>query len=267
MHRSTRWAGALGLALILTAAGCDMLGSDSEKQEQAAQLADCRGDATDAELQENILITEEYALGVAADLNYSWQPVLFALDFVLLWGQTLGAVPSTEPVGWTFVDGIYRYGSDTAAIEMRVFLSEALGYGPAGIQVTEDVLDLDSYLAGAVVEADTDAGTVTITFDSPGPLAELLGLGAAPTSPLTLDEIDREQAVASLSTLALETDYVAYGVTQSTQVDYHAVSPRTTIASMAQDGPFQVEIVAVNASRDLFGQVLATASSSGGART
>jgi hypothetical protein len=250
----------LGAALSLAAAGCNGLGTDAEKQDQAKQLAGCRGDATDDELQENILITEEYALGVAADLTYSWQPVLFALDFMFLWAQTLGAIPSTEPVGWTFETGTYRYGSDTAAIEMCVFLSEDFEYGPAGTQVMEDILSLDSYLAGAVIEADTDAGTVTITFDEPGPLAELLGLGATPTSPLTLDEIDREQALESLSTLALETDYVAYGVTQSTTVDYHAVSPQSTIASISQDGPLPVEIVEVNASRDLFDQVLSTVS-------
>ncbi len=260
IHKLTWKTWVLGAALSLAASGCNGLGSDAEKQDQAEQLAACRGNATDEELQENILITEEYALGVAADLTYSWQPVLFALDFMFLWAQTLGAVPSTEPVGWTFDEGTYRYGSDTAAIEMRVFLSEEFEYGPAGTQVTENILALDSYLAGAVIEAGTDAGTVTITFDEPGPLAELLGLGATPTSPLTLNEVDREQALELLSTLALETDYVAYGVTKSTTVDYHAVSPPSTIASISQDGPLPVEIVEVNATRDLFDQVLSTVS-------
>jgi hypothetical protein len=247
-----------GLLLGLAAMGCDMLGSDTEKQEQAQQLAACRGDASDAEVQENILITEEYAQGVAADLALCWRPVLFALDFTLLWAQTLGAVPSTEPVGWTFEDSTYRYGSDTAAIEMRVFLSEDLQYGPAGTQVLENILDVDSYLVNAAFEADTDAGTVTITFDEPGPLAELLGLGAAPTSPVTLDELGQAQAVESLSTLALEVDYVAYGVTQSTLVDYHAVSPATPIATLVADGPLPVEFVTINAYREALDQTLTT---------
>jgi hypothetical protein len=252
----------LGLAFSLAASGCGGLGSEADRQEQEKQLAACRGNSSDEEVQENILITQEYALSVAADLYYSWEPVLFTLDFVLLWGQTLGAVASTQPVGWTFDAGTYRYGSDTAAIEMRVFLSQDFAYGPAGTQVMENVLDLDSYLVGAVTEADADTGMVTITFDEPGPLAELLGFGATPTSPLTLDEVDREQALASLSTLAIEVDYVAYGVSpgQSTLVDYHAVSPQSTIASISQDGPLPVEIVAVNASRDLFDQVLTTES-------
>lgn len=248
----------LGLALGLAATGCDMLGTDSEKQEQAEQLAACRGDATDAEVQENILITEEYAGGVSADLALSWQPVLFALDFALLWAQTLGAIPSSEPVGWTYEGGTYRYGSDTAAIEMRVFLSEDLEYGPQGTQVLENILDVDSYLVNAAFEADTDAGTVTITFDQPGPLVELLGLGAAPTSPLTLGQLDQQHAVESLGTLALEVDYIAYGVTKSILVDYHAISPATPMATLIAEGPLPVEVVEVGAYREALDQTLTT---------
>lgn len=255
---SIRQALGLGLALLAAAAGCDGLGSDKEKQQQAEQLAACRGDTTDAELQENILISEEYGRAMAADLYYSWHPVLFALDFTLLWAQTLGAIPSTEPVGWTFdgETGTYRYGSDTAAIEMQVFLTEEIGYGPAGTQVMEDILDVDSYLVNAAFELDGDA--VTVTFDEPGPLVELLGQGANPESPLVLDQAAQDAAVDQLSTLALETDYVAYGVNMSITVDYHAVSPPTTIASLVEDGPMPVDIVEANATRDLDDQRLST---------
>ena len=54
---------------------------------------------------------------------------------------------------------------------------------------------------GAVMEAYADAGTVTITFDEPGPLAGLLGFGATPTSPLTLDEVGGPRGIPHVSPL------------------------------------------------------------------
>lgn len=245
------WCGLLALL----GPGCKKIpGLDIE------DFASCRDGATNAEVQENTRIANEYAGGIAADVQLSWTPVLYCLDFILLWGQTLGVIPSTKPVGWTFDAGTYTYGSDTAEIRLRPFLSEELGGQPAGTPITEDILELDSYLVGATLEMDEPTDTVTLTFESPGPLVELLGLGPAPTSPLVLDAKAREQIVASLMKIAIETDYVAYGVTQSTLVDYHAVSPQRTIAAIAAEGPLPVEIVAVNASRDELGQTLTTKS-------
>jgi len=260
LHRWVLETCVLCLTLSSAATGCHLLGSEEEVQEQVRFLDECRGDATDEEVHENIRITEEYAEGIAADIALSWRPVLFVLDFMILFGQTMGALESSQPVGWTFDSGTYRYGSDAAAIEMRIYLSEDLEYGPAGTRVVENILDLDSYLTGAVFEADTETDTVTITFGEPGPLVGLLGLGAAPTNPLTLHAVAREQVLETLGTLAIETEYVAYGVTQSTSVDYHAVSSRTTIASLTQDLPMEVRIVEVNASRELNDQVLTTES-------
>ena len=243
--------------VCLASAAC--LGSESEREEQAGELAECRGGASDEEVQENILITEEYALGLAADLEHSWTPVLFALDFLILWGQTVRGIGGDGPAGWTYDPdtGTYRYGSETAAIELRVFLTEDLEYGPAGTQVTVDILSLDSLLEGAVVTADGDS--VRITFDAPGPLVELLGLGSAPDSPITLDAAGRDAVLDRLGTLALDPEFIAYGVTRSTLLDYHVTAPRHTIAELAADDiTLDLQLVAVNASREEPSQTLTT---------
>jgi hypothetical protein len=236
--------------------GC--LGTEPEKQAQAEQLAACREGASDEELQDNILITQEYASSLASSLQLTWLPTLFAVDFLLLYGQTITGVVSGSPVDWSFDAGVYRHGGATAAIELRVLLTEDSGYGPAGTPVTEDIFSLDSYLEGAIV-APNDDGSVTIDYAEPGPLVELLGLGADPPNPLTVTAAERETILDHLSTLALAPDYVAYGHTPLLKWDMHWASPPETIGSIAHgDVPIDIELVAVNATRDDLGQTLTT---------
>ena len=249
------------LVVCLASAGTGCLGSEAEREEQAGELAECRGGASDEQVQDNILITEEYALGLAADLEHAWTPVLFALDFMLLWGQTIHGLAAGTPIGWSHDadTGTYRYGSNTAAIEMRVLLTDDLAYGPAGTPVTEDVLSLDSFLSGAVVTADSETDTVTITYEQPGPLVALLGLGAAPGNPLVLDAEQRQAVLDRLATLALEPEFIAYGVTQSTLLDYHVIAAAQTISALAEEeAVLDLELVAVNASRQDPSQRLTT---------
>lgn len=235
---------------ILAFAGCNKKLAEIDP----GDLQDCRNGASAEEAQENVTIAREYALAVAQDVQLSWSPVLYCLDFMFLWAQVLGVLPSEKPVGWTFQDGAYVFGSDTAEIRLTAFRSD----DPAAEPITDDILDLESYLKGAKIVVDADTGDTVITFDAAGPLVDLLGLGPAPTSPITLDAQALGDVKASLGKIAIETDYVSYGVAQSIVVDYHTVSPRSSIASIAAEGPLPVDLVAVNASRESTGQELTT---------
>jgi hypothetical protein len=234
------------------------LGTEYEKQEQREQLEECSNGASKQDVDDNILITQEYAGSLASSLQLSWLPTLFALDFLLLYGQTISGAVTGNPVDWSFDAGVYSHAGTTAAIEMRVLLTEDSGYGPAGTQVTEDIFELESYLEGATVTPNED-GSVTIDYVQPGPAVELLGLGAEPPNPLTLTAEEREIIIDNLSTLALEPDYVSYGVTPLLTWDMHWVSPPETIASIANgDLPIDIELVEVNAQREDTGQALST---------
>jgi hypothetical protein len=265
LGRGTRVASGGGVArgafrslvLSLSLAGPGCLGTEAERDEQARRLDRCRDGASDQQVLDNILITEEYASAVAADLAWSWMPVLFALDFMILWSQTLQGISGESPASWSHEDGTYRYGSTAAAIEMRVL------HGPDAAPVTEDILSLDSYLLGAAVEYDEESDTATITWDSPGPLVELLGYGETPQSPLVLGAAEREAVVANLATLAVEPEFIAYGVQpgSSTIVAYHVKAPAHTIAAIAAgEVTIHLELVAVNATRESLGQTLTTES-------
>lgn len=233
-------------------AGLGCLGTEAEVRDQVDRLADCRGSATDAEVSEAILITEEYALGLAADLEISWFVVIFTVDFTVLWAQTLVGAPLGAPPDWSYADGVYHYGGPTAAIELRL-------YDPDGAQVIENVFDLDSYLVNAQITHDDQADTTTIGFDAPGPLVERLGLGPTPANPLVLDAAGREQLLDALGAMSVEPDYIAFAITRSTTLDYHARGERQTIAALASEGvDLRLELVAINASREATGQTLTT---------
>jgi hypothetical protein len=246
----------LTLSLCTTSLGC--LGTEAEKKAQGERLEECWDGASEQEVQDNILITQEYAGSLATSLQLSWLPTLFAIDFLLLCGETLAGGVSGSPPDWSFDAGVYRYGGQAAAVELQVLLGEDSPVGPPGTPVAENIFLLDSYLEGATVVPNQD-GSVTIDFMQPGPLVELLGLGVDPPNPLTLTTAEREIIVENLSTLAIEPDYVSYGVTPLLAWDLHWVSPPETIASIAAGNfPIDIQLVEVSATRDDLGQTLTT---------
>lgn len=248
---------ACGLGACVILFGC--LGSPQEKKEQASQLAECSGDSTDAEVQDNILITEEFAGSLATSMQLAWLPVLFTVDFAVLLGQTIGGLVGGTPVGWVFDNGTYTLDKDTGTIVLTVSTTVDSGYGPSGTVVSEDVFALSSYFVGAAIETDSETNAVTITYESPGPLIELLGLGPAPASPLTLSEAEQQTVVDSLSTLAIEPVYVSKGVTPHLTWELEWTSPKATVAEIAAgEIPIDLELVGVQAAREDLEQTLDT---------
>ena len=248
-----RWMGALALLL-----GVGCVGSEAERQQQSRALEACRGDASNAEVADNILISEEYARSLETSLTITWLPTLFVIDFVALYAQTIVGAVTGHPTGWTFDAGVYRNVGVTATIELRVTTTEASGYGPAGTAVIDDIFALESYLEGAMVTPNQD-GSVTIAYAEPGPLVELWGLGPTPPNPLTLTPAEQDAIIENLSTLAIGPDYIAMGVTEHLLWDFHWTSEPETFQAISQgDVPIDIELVAVNATRDDTSQRLTT---------
>lgn len=253
------WAriGVLGVVLCTAASGC--VGTEAEREEQGERLQDCWDGASEQDVQDNILITEEYARSLESSLTIAWLPTLFAVDFLLLYAETIIGVVTGHPEGWTFEEGVYRHAGTSAAIELRVSTTQESGFGPAGTPVTDDIFLLESYLVGATVTPNQSDGSVSISYDQPGPLIELWGLGPMPPNPLTLTAAERDTILDNMSTLAITPDYIAYGVTTHLVWDFHWVSPPETLGAIANgDLPIDIELVAVNAAREDLGQTLAT---------
>jgi len=123
-----------------------------------------------------------------------------------------------------------------------------------GDLVTFDVFDLSNYAASITVKAtasvDTNGNTTTsfaITFTDPGPGMELLGLGANPASPITLDLgaiIDAIGKTTMSGTIHNTTDG-----TVST-VDYELDSPGTPLRSVFDGGPTSFKLVDITGAHE-----------------
>jgi hypothetical protein len=243
--------GSLSLSLC-AAVGVGCLGTDAETQDQIDGLEACRGDATDAEVEDAILITEEYALGLAADIEISWNKIVFIYDFTVLWTQTVFGAAAGMPLGWTLEEGgVWRYEGATAAIELRL-------YDPSGAQITEAVWSIDSYLVDATFSHDDQTDLTTVEFSATGPLVDLLGLGPALESPLLLDADGRQQLLDAIGAISAEADFIAFALTDSTVLDYHWRSDRQTVAELAEAVDLRLELVAVSATREDLAQRLET---------
>src|SRR5688572_29135319 len=123
---------------------------------------------------------------------------------------------------------------------------------------------MNNYLvnANATVETDiTPQGlvvTVEIDHDGPGPLVELLGVGAEPANPLVLDANDLLSIGAPLRDLEVEAiiDFVDHP--SVADVEYHVKSPRMLADSILTGAVMRLDMVSADGSRADLDQTLAT---------
>ena len=140
------------LALVLGSSAC--LGSQQEEKKQGNRLAACANGASEAEIQDNIYVTEEYAVALANSLTIGWLPNLFAIDFLLQLDEALRDASNGQLPQWIHHNGVYRHQGMYAGVDLRVSTTTDSGYGPAGTPVVEDLLKLDSYFLGATATRD-----------------------------------------------------------------------------------------------------------------
>lgn len=93
------------------------------------------------------------------------------------------------PEGWTYEgEGLYTTAGGQAGMETRFFFGEDFEVGATGDPVEHNVFLVGSYLVGArVTVPDPLSFQAELRFESPGPLAELLGYGPSPASPIVVD--------------------------------------------------------------------------------
>ncbi|KYF54947.1 hypothetical protein BE08_15530 [Sorangium cellulosum] len=238
------------------AMGC--VGTEWERREQAESLEDCWDGVSEEDIQDNILITEEYARALEASLTISWLPVLFAIDFSFAVMESFSNAPGTT--SWTFDAGVYRHEATTdagvyrheattAAVELRAF-------APSGEPLTHNIFELESYLVGATVTREGDV--VSIAYDEPGPLVEHLGFGPTPDNPLVIGSGEVDSMQASLGRIEVEPTAVAFAVTPELDWDFRMRSGRTSLASLQLGELLTWEIIEVNARREALDQTLTT---------
>ncbi|MCA9711128.1 MAG: hypothetical protein KDK70_35125, partial [Myxococcales bacterium] len=173
---------------------------------------------------------------------------------------------STLPEQYTY-DGEGTYFVEPATfndlrMEVRFHLGRDYSFGAKGELVTENLFVMDSYLvdARAEVTVDTSGGfpevRVEIDHAGPGPLAELLGLGADPPNPIVVTESTLVAAQAHLRDMEVEAIIFFADHPGVSTIEYDVESPRMLADSFLRGLPMVLSMVGADGWRDDTGQDL-----------
>jgi hypothetical protein len=235
--------------------------------EQAAleQLADCRADADadaggDADITAAVVITDEYAESLHELIGCGG--LSFALCSAVIDGVIDAIIAQSNdatPDGWEFMgDGVYRTGSGGTVMDATFYLAEDFSFAKAGDPIEHDVFVVDSYLVDARLRVDL-SGKARIAYDEPGPLVELLGFGANPPNPLTVDLDDLVSIKRKLRQLQFEGKVVVQDVREHSTIDYTLDVPRMSVDKFVTGAlTMRYELENVDGTRADLGQKIVT---------
>lgn len=240
--------GAVALCLGVTAPGCLLFGGSAERQEQVDNLRECRDGASDDEALETIFITEEYGDSLHEMVACGNLTVLFATRVLggIIESVQQGSQGKT-PDGWNFEDGVYHTEATGVTMDLELFWE--------GEAVLDNVFLVDSFLVGASASLQSN-GSLSISYESTGPLVELLGFGAEPENPLVLSLSDADEIARSFGKLELETTIVVDDNREKTTVHYEVDSDRKSAEAIVGDGGLTYSLVEADASREDLAQTL-----------
>lgn len=246
-------------------AGDDGAGDDgpanSTPQAALDELSACRGDASDDEVVDAVVITDEYGeslhemIGCGA-LSLALCSAVISGIFDAIAAQSNDATPP----GWEFIgEGVYRTANDSTGMQARFFLAEDFSFGKAGDPVKENLFLVDSYFVDAALSIDWQTGRTEIVYDEPGPLVELLGLGANPPNPLPVDLGDLADLQTSLRALEFEGDITVMDQREASTIAYQMHIPRMTAdALVGGSAAMRYELQNVDGNREDLGQTIVT---------
>ncbi len=241
--------------------GCLGLSSCFATTDDAGNLLrECRGEA-DADAHVEIVVDYDQSIHEMVACG--------GLNVTLVTSVTSGIIaafvnnrPDATPRDWDFQgDGLYYTDGAGAQMTTRFFADADYSFAASGEPLTENLFLVDTYLVGARVEADIDiddplSSSVRITFDEPGPYAELLGYGEAPTSPIELDGGAWDRIEAGLRSLEFESEVSVDDVQSVSTVRYDARTSRMPVSGLLSGVGMGFELQMADASREDLGQSL-----------
>jgi hypothetical protein len=224
-------------------------GSDSAPA--AEQLADCRGDASDPELEDTVAIVDDYdeslhEMVVCGGLAVSLCAAIVDGIIDAIIAQSNDATPG----GWTYQgEGVYFTGGANTDMEMRFYLASDFEFGRRGDLVPHNLFLVDSYLVNARATVDVLAGSAEIAFDAPGPMVELLGFGADPPNPLSVNLDDLGGIKSRLRALDLEGTVAVDDARDRSTIRYDLDIPRMSAGALLEGVGMQYELRMASGSR------------------
>jgi hypothetical protein len=193
-------AGACSVRLVavgVLVTGCIVAGGcsyHSTTDTSTSCLDACRGTLSDAQLSAQVAIWSDmqasFSAAVASDKALA--SVGSGLSGFV---QAMVSGNAGAPGGFSYQgNGVLSASpSGDAHVDVRFFLASATSFGKAGDPITFDVFDPANYFQGLSVSSSVTVDlsgvhtSMQLHFTKAGPGAELLGLGASPSSGLNLD--------------------------------------------------------------------------------
>ena len=102
--------------------------------------------------------------------------------------ESLRGVVATQGEDGTYLIDVPNH----PPIQAELLFGADYGAGATGERIMPHFFRADSFLRGAVSEVN--GGLATVSFDEPGPLVEMIGLGDMPPNPFTLGILDDAEA-------------------------------------------------------------------------
>jgi hypothetical protein len=183
------------IALLLVLAAC-AFGCDTRQtvEVRASCLDSCRGTLSDADVEAHVAISGELQAAISALLAGS-SAYGAATSSLTGFVQSVAEGHAGLPSGFSYAGNGVLVATPSAdvRVEVRFYLAAGTSFGKAGDAISFNVLDPASYFEGIKITATGSIGPsgvsagLALAFDKAGPGTELLGLGAAPKSPVSID--------------------------------------------------------------------------------
>lgn len=192
-----------------------------------ADLEECRGDASDADVYDNVAIKDDYNASLHELVACGGLNARLCSSLIIgIVDAIVNNEDSALPPGWGYAgDGVYHTEGTGVTMDTQFYLAEDFEFGKAGDLITVNLFLASSYLKG--YNAYLDFEGVVIEYDEPGPLVELMGYGTNPPNPLVLDLDDLNSLNSRLKKLNFTTEIVMDDQRDLAVVQYHIDSPLT----------------------------------------
>jgi hypothetical protein len=201
------------------------------------------------------------ALEIASDFKESCHELIVCGGLATNLGSAIVSILLNAALGggsvqFTYMgNGTYQTGNAGPGTTMTIqtFLGFDTSFGKKGDVINFDITDITNYFTGAKVVATASFNTkgeshysLGVTFDHVGPAVELLGLGATPASPLT---VDADKINATLGQIQVHTKIHVDDKQGHSIFTYDVDTPTQSLSSALSGDPMGYSLVGVTGSR------------------
>lgn len=253
-----RWMSSLfagsALAGSLLAGGCLVVADDLDPEARSTLV--CEGSASvSIEIEaEAETLTNDFEDSLM-EMLVCGQLSVELVDGVQsgVWRAIIDGRSDATPEGWVHQDdGTYLTGSATTDMTSAFHLSRDTSFGAKGDRIEANVFRVDSYLDNPRVVISTDSllsGKGELHFDAAGPLVELLGFGAEPSSPIAVDVGDAAKLASKLDDLEFRSDIHYVDADGETTIMYDVQTRPLPASALLLGEALQYEVEAITATR------------------